>query len=149
MEKGTIIKGEQKDTSICDLYDKLEEMKAKLGFLTESVIGILEKTDYGEDFKDKMIRGFDLLMGSLENEFKNVETILDTLLDKQRLFESLEARIRMAGQGAWNTKEAAIINLNKDIDGVKAFLDYINEFKERAEDLLKRGEKLLQRYQTA
>lgn len=149
MEKEATIKGEQKDISISDLYEKLEEMKAKLGFLTESVIGMLEKTDYCEDFKDKMIRGFDLLMGSLENEFKNVETIFITLLDKQRLFQSLEARISMAEQGAYTTREATIINLNKDIGGVKSFLVYLNESKEKAEGLLKRAEKLLQRYQAA
>jgi hypothetical protein len=147
MGKEAIIKEEGHD--IPDLYDKLEEMKAKLGFLTESVIGMLEKTDYCEDFKDKMIRGFDLLMGSLENEFKNVETILDTLLDKQRLFESAKTGIIITEQGVFSKREAAIQHLNKDVDEIKKFIVYINESKKEAEDLLKRGEGLLQRYQAA
>src|SRR4030042_91986 len=149
MEKEATIKEEQKDISINGLYDKLEEMKAKHGFLTESVVGLLERTDYCDGFKDNMIRGFELLMGSLENEFKEVETILDTLLNKQRLFLHAESGIIMTGQGCWATREVAIQHLNEYIDELKKFINYTNESNEKAEALLKKGKELLQRHQAA
>jgi ABC-type transporter Mla subunit MlaD len=46
-------------------------------------------------------------------------------------------------------REVAIKELKESIDKVKKFIDHNNKSKEKAESLLKRGEKLLQKYQGA
>lgn len=146
MEKEATIKEKQKDTLFNDLDDKLEEVQAKLVFLSESVIGLLEKTDYTDDFKDKVIVGFELQIKSLRDDLEGINSMLDTILENQ--FQSAMAQITLSERTGYVSKEVAIKDLNENIDKVKKFLDHNNELKEKAEDVLKRGEGLLQKYQT-
>jgi hypothetical protein len=82
-------------------------------------------------------------MYSLKDEFKEIKTMLDNLLDNQSLFQNAEAGITKTEQGAWISREVAIKELKESIDKVKKFIDHNNKSKEKAESLLKRGEKLL------
>jgi len=130
-----------------DLYNKLNELKVKYGFMTDAMRNLISNEDYQAD--DDTVHGFQLIMYSLENEFNEIKIILDKMLDKQRLFQSAKAGITMTEEGAWISREVAIQELKESIDKMKKFINHSNESKEKAEGLLKNGEKLLQRYQAA
>jgi hypothetical protein len=134
VEKEATIKGEQND--ILDLYQKVEDIKDKLSFMTVVMTRTLSEEDFGED----VLHGYQLTMYSLEDEFKEIEPMLNNLLDNQRNFDSAEARIK-AG-----CSQKFII---EDIETVKKYIEYIDKLKVRAEGVLKRGQGLLQRYQAA
>ena len=122
---------EEKGVGILDLYSKLEYMESKYVFLTRAAINELNRLiDENNDYEDQIITGLQNTMFSLGDEFKEVDIMLDALLDRQRLFESAEARLK-----------AGILN-SEDIDNAKKFLDHINELKVRAEGVLKKGAKV-------
>jgi hypothetical protein len=122
-EVKTIIREEQEEQNdILDLYQKIEDFKNKLSFLTVVMTRMLSEEEFAED----VVNGYQLIMISLEDELEQIDSILTNLLDKQRIFESAEVRI----------KAGFIKTLDEDIDIVKKYIEYIDKMKVRAEDVL-------------
>jgi hypothetical protein len=122
MEEAKITIKEEEQENILDFYQKIEDLRSKLAFVTFAMTSTLSERGLGED----LVGGFQLIMFSLEDELKQIDSIAITLLGNQQNFESAESRI----------KAGFIKTLNEDVDIVKKYIEHINKMKMRAEDVL-------------
>lgn len=143
MEKKALKIVKEESSSPHDIYDKLDELKAKYTFITDAMRNMMGAED--SQANDEIIFGFQLIMYSLDDEFEEIDTMLDVLLKHHTLLQSAEAGITMTAQGAWATKEKAIECLNEDIEKLHKVNIYSRELKREAEDLTRKAEELLKR----
>lgn len=143
MEKESLKIIEKERPSLQSLYDKLDNLKDKFTFIGIATRKMLATEDYFPN--DDIINGMQLIAYSLENEFDEINTMLNTLFKYQHLLESAKIGITMTTQGAWTTKDKAIEVLNESLHNLDMLIDYTNELEEEIENLMIKAHQLLER----
>jgi hypothetical protein len=143
MEKESLKIIEEESPSLQSLYDKLNDLKDKFTFIGTATRKMLATEDYFPN--DDIINGMQLITYSLEDEFDEINTMLNTLFKYQHLLESAKAGITMTEEGAWIKKNKAIEVLNESIHNLDMLVDYTNNLEEEIENLMVKAHQLLEK----